>query len=220
MLAFEPIAEKIDHHHQLAEKSAVNALEHALETGKLLLEMKARLKHGEFQRWILGHTQISIRKAQRYMSFAAGKDLSVKKLAGKCDTVSHLATTCDQGSVIDGVWTPKPGHHYLHAGEIASYWVVPDINSEGFHVSKLYQTERDPRVDPKAYADPDDPFDERVWDGMSRYDGTNHPIRRELVGMYLKFIGMNDPTTVLWTSCAAKGLPRPFGEPAGSAHEL
>jgi hypothetical protein len=92
MLAFETIAQKIDHHHQLAEKSAVNALEHAYETGKLLLEMKAKLRHGEFQGWILGqHTQISIRKAQRYMSFVVGKDLTVKKLAGKSDTVSHLS---------------------------------------------------------------------------------------------------------------------------------
>lgn len=220
MLAFEPIAEKIDHHHQLAEKSAVNALEHAHETGKLLLEMKARLKHGEFQRWILGHTQISIRKAQRYMSFAGGKDISVKKLADKCDMVSHLKTACDQGSVIDGVWTPQPGHHYLHTGEDATYWVVPDINSERFHVSKLFRTERDPNIDPETYADPDDPDDEREWDGMSRYHGTPRPIRQEFVGVYLRLIGLREPSSILWESCAAEGTQRPFGEPEGYADEF
>jgi len=144
---------------------------------------------------------------------AQGKTIPLRRLIEKSDTVSHLAIADDQGIVLDGAWHPRLGRYYVHANGTAAYWVVPDSKSKGFHISKLYQTPRDPNVPPAKYADPDDPFDEREWDGMSRYDGTKHPVAREFVGRFLKYYGLEDPTAVVWKSWIDEGLERPFGDP-------
>jgi hypothetical protein len=72
------LAHQIKHHHQLAEKAGHEAMEHAHHAGKLLVQAKARVKHGEWLSWLQSNTQLQPRTAQRYMQFA------------KYDTVSHL----------------------------------------------------------------------------------------------------------------------------------
>lgn len=44
--------------------------EHALEAGRLLIEAKDNLKHGEFGPWLREHVSISERTARRYMTLA------------------------------------------------------------------------------------------------------------------------------------------------------
>jgi len=204
---------EINRLHNLAQASASDAIEYAKQAGLLLIDAKKRLKHGQFLSWINDNLSVSARQVQRYMAVAHGKTIPLRKLIEKSDTVSHLEVKADQGIVIDGDWLPSLDHHYVHADDTAAFWVVPDSKSKGFHISKLYQTPRDPNVPPDQYSDPDDPFDEREWDGMSRYDGTKHPVAQKFVGRFLKYFGLDDPTAVVWESWIGEGLERPFGEP-------
>jgi len=217
MLTFESHSHEINRRHLLAHAAANDAIEHAKAAGLLLLEIKGKLKHGQFLNWVRDNAQMSLRQAQRYMAVAQGKTIPLRRLIEKNDTVSHLDSQVDQGLVANGQWLPKSGYFYVFSDINAAYWVVPDLNPRGFHVSKHYQIERDPTVPPEQYADPDDPHDEREWDGMSMYDGTKHPVRQDWVDAFLRYYGLKDPSTVTWfASGACKGYARPFGEPSSA----
>ena len=218
MLTFESHGQEINRRHLLAHASANDAIEHAKAAGVLLLEMKSRLKHGQFLHWIRDNAKVSLRQAQRYMAVAQGKTIPLRRLIEKNDTaLSHLDSQVDQGLIANGQWQPKIGYLYIYSDGYAAYWVVPDLNPNGFHVSKHYQIERDPTVPPEQYADPDDPHDEREWDGMSMYDGTKHPVRQDRVDASLRYFGLKDPTTLIWSySGACEGSARPFGEPSSA----
>jgi len=213
MLTFETHGQEINRLHLLANQMASDAVSHARSAGLLLLEVKQGMKHGKFLQWVRENAKVSVRQAQRYMAVAQGKTMPLRRLIEKSDTVSHLEVKADQGIVIDGEWLPRLDHCYVHSDDAVTYWVVPDSKSKGFHISKLYQTPRDPNVPTELYADPDDPFDEREWDGLSRYDGTKHPVAEKFVGRFLKYFGLEDPTAVVWKSWIDKGQERPFGEP-------
>ncbi len=220
MREIEDCAQKINEHHEQAHSKACEAMEHAKAAGHLLLQVKASIPHGEFTNWILANLKVSPRQAQRYMDIVRGKQVTVRQLAAKTDTMSVLETPSDQGSVIDGRWVPNMGFHYCYATDDAAYWVVPSSKDDGYHVSKLYQQERDPSVDPSIYADPDDPYDERDWDGISLYDGTSRPVPGKLIHEYFRIIfGIPDATSIVWLSFPGVGLERPFGEPASCSED-
>ncbi|MCB1810092.1 MAG: hypothetical protein KDJ99_34420 [Candidatus Competibacteraceae bacterium] len=48
-------AERINNHHDAAQAAAQSAIEHALQAGQLLIEVKASLAHGELTAWINQH---------------------------------------------------------------------------------------------------------------------------------------------------------------------
>ncbi|HRP94893.1 MAG TPA: DUF3102 domain-containing protein [Rhodocyclaceae bacterium] len=108
-------AADIERHHQLALRHASTAVEHAREAGRLLLEVKATLQHGEWLGWLTAHVSVSPRQAQRYMRAAQGKSLPAPRLLpSKNDTVSHLT--------LDGVPMPT-----FRCGELlCAVAVVPD----------------------------------------------------------------------------------------------
>ncbi len=219
-MELQNIAFLINQHHQTATGNAITAVKHAEAAGQLLLQVKEGLPHGQFTNWIKANLRVSPRQCQRYMDVALGKPIPIRKLAGKYDTVSLLFNPNDQGKVISGKWIPNSGFEYCYPTVGAAYWVTPDSKGQGFHVSKHYQIERDPNVDPKIYADPDDPYDEREWDGMSVYDGTKYPMRADMIDPYLRHIsGLADPSKVQWKSWPSKGRNRPFGEPAAAGYQ-
>jgi len=214
MLTFDSHGQEINRHHLLAQQKATDAVEHAHLAGKLLIEVKKGIKHGSFQNWVIDHLQVSMRQAQRYMAVAQGKTIPLRKLIEKNDTVSHLKKPDDQGTVIDGNWVPTLGYCYVHSADQATFWVVPDnVQPQYVHVSKLYQTERDPNVRPEQFVDPDDPYDEREWDGKSRIDCTKNSVGLNYVHICLMRYGIENLSTVKWESWKTNGSPRPFGAP-------
>jgi hypothetical protein len=76
------LADEVRKAHVAAEAAYRTSVEKAIEVGKLLLEAKAEVKHGEWLPW-LATTGISARTAQRYMQLASLP-------AEKSDTVAHL----------------------------------------------------------------------------------------------------------------------------------
>ena len=72
------ISARLAEHHRLASDQYLTAkelyeaaVEHARLAGVLLLEVKAKLEHGQFLPWLEQHVLFTARTAQRYMAIAA-----------------------------------------------------------------------------------------------------------------------------------------------------
>jgi hypothetical protein len=65
------LAQLITQSHRAADGSAREAVQHAITAGRLLLEVKGRLPHGDFQPWLKQNcADVTLRTAQRYMQIA------------------------------------------------------------------------------------------------------------------------------------------------------
>ena len=199
-------AGEINAHHAAARKKADEAIRkadaavhHAREAGRLLLDVKAVLPHGQFIAWCRENLKVSARQAQRYMAASQGKPPPLKTLASKSDTMSHLSapTPADPPEHLAGEfkpdWQPTAGHwHFAVTDSHGVVWVVPDANDAGFfHVSRLYEE-----------------------GGESLYDGTPRPIEAWLVEDYLRIqYCIEDAWLLPWKSRERPGLSRPVGQP-------
>ena len=62
-----PTAEAINAQHRLCQEAAASAVEHAMNAGEMLMEVKASSNHGEFGPWLEENFEGSARTAQTYM---------------------------------------------------------------------------------------------------------------------------------------------------------
>lgn len=91
-------AAEINRHHRLAREHADAAIQHAITAGRLLLEVKTQLMHGEWTAWLAANVSVSERQAQRYMRAASGKPLI--RSNRKSDTMSDLPDPVARASAI------------------------------------------------------------------------------------------------------------------------
>lgn len=66
----EQLAQRANVAHMRAIETAHNAVEHALEAGRILLEAKKRCRSGTWHAWLNLHFRGSIRTAQAYLRLA------------------------------------------------------------------------------------------------------------------------------------------------------
>lgn len=66
------LRDRLKDEHAAVAKALKTSLKHALTAGDILIEAKARLKHGEWLPWIAS-CGLSVRTAQRYMSLARNR---------------------------------------------------------------------------------------------------------------------------------------------------
>lgn len=66
--------ERINAEHRACEVAAHSAVEHAINAGELLTEVKAELGHGEFGTWLEANFEGTARSAQTYMKLARNRD--------------------------------------------------------------------------------------------------------------------------------------------------
>ena len=105
----DQITKKIQELHESAQTNAETAVSHAVEAGKLLLELKRQLPHGQFLRHVSKNMNISIRQCQRYMAASQGKSpLALSDLTGKSDTMSHLDAEKERE-----IFVPFPDRVYM-----------------------------------------------------------------------------------------------------------
>lgn len=105
--------------------------------GSALLEVKARLKHGQFLHWIESEFSMSFRTAQRFMAVA-------DRFAGKSDSVAHLPVNVlyllSSGKVsdeeVDEVVSGKRSVSSVRQAEAQEEKTIEDYAFDG--VSNLY----------------------------------------------------------------------------------
>lgn len=80
------LAASIRQEHHLAEQHAMQAVNHAMEAGRLLIEAKALCSHGKWLSWLADNFEGSARTAQAYMRLFEHRDL-----LANTQRVSHLS---------------------------------------------------------------------------------------------------------------------------------
>jgi hypothetical protein len=64
------LAARANEEHRQCEQACKEGLQHALEAGRLLLEAKSKVEHGEWAKWLEEHCEFDERLAQKYMQVA------------------------------------------------------------------------------------------------------------------------------------------------------
>ena len=174
-ITFELITQ-INTHHQNAMKQASDAVKSAEAAGKLLLEVKAALPHGEFTKWIKENLSVSDRQVQRYIAVAQGKTVPIRKLLGKTDTVSVLN---------DSIFVPRPGHIFIakDVGAVDNHYLVESCSEWPNFFFVTHITNED---------GPD--------------EMTARPVEAMAVHDNLIYYGMPDPLNVEWLVKKSNGV--------------
>jgi len=104
----QSLAAQVNAAHEHACASVRAGLDSAREAGSVLLEVKGRLRHGEFLPWVAAHTQLSARTAQGYMRLsrkwpllAAGEDTQRVAHLSLRGALALLAEPEDAGDTSD-----------------------------------------------------------------------------------------------------------------------
>jgi len=178
--------------HNLAQASASDAVEYAKQAGLLLIEVKNKLKHGQFQSWITKNLSVSVRQAQRYMDVANGKPVAIRNLIGKYDTMSHLEKPFGKS-----LFTPESGHKYetvVWISEPDALWVLIDpfkpLEENNFLI--------------RCYTLKEDGFDKSIV-----LDQTMRPIPALLVYTFLQSFGLGEPQLAHWNTSPSEGFNQP-----------
>jgi hypothetical protein len=90
-----------------AEADFQSALQHALNAGQMLSEVKAQLPHGQFGPWVRAHIDVGEREARNYMRLAANRQ-RVADLPSIRQAVALLAEPKPEVEVIDADENPEP----------------------------------------------------------------------------------------------------------------
>jgi hypothetical protein len=77
------LAERINNAHDAAFRAAQSAVEAAVECGRLLIEAKSQIPHGQWLPWLEANTRVGARQSQKYMRLAGA--------SGKNELGSHLS---------------------------------------------------------------------------------------------------------------------------------
>ena len=175
------IADQINSHAEQATSKAGEAVQHAIEAGKLLIEVKASLAHGQFGAWLESNVTVTARQARRYIAAAEGKPSPIRAISAiKSDTVSVLA---HDDAEAKPTWEPIPGHQMMATQGGVTYWVTESLEHRGyFHFTKMFYT------------------------GATEF--TAKPCSSVAVEMFLEHFGLKDPAQQAWTITPIEGGER------------
>lgn len=178
-----------------AHDKADEAIGFAAQAGRLLLEAKATIPHGEWLGWLEQNIWVTPRQAQRYMQIAQGKPLPARKVAtvmdaekpsAKTTPVSHLEVDAPRmmpGSPDAAEFVPEQGFCYALAMPNTTVYVVePSIKHPGyFFVAKM-----DSATDMTVH--------------------TRRPVGAAWVEANLEYYGLENPASRDWRMMASAGV--------------
>ncbi len=75
------LAARIQAAHEAATTTMRQGCEHAIKAGRLLIEAKNQVPHGQWLRWLQKHCQVSERMAQYYMTLARAFEANPQRVA-------------------------------------------------------------------------------------------------------------------------------------------
>src|SRR5262245_26802968 len=87
----DELARRSNDAHLKAVTNARQALEHALEVGRLLTEAKATARHGAWLPWLRDNCTMSERSAQAYMRLWSSRDHIEKEYASDPQRVADFS---------------------------------------------------------------------------------------------------------------------------------
>lgn len=177
-----------------AHDKADEAVGFAMQAGKLLLEAKAGIAHGEWLGWLEQNIWVTPRQAQRYMQVALGRPLPVRAVASagtakappKTTPVSHIEVDAPRlmpGDPDAADFVPERGRAYATVLPDTSIYVVePSLKHPGyFFVSKMDAT-----------------TDEVIE--------TRRPVGAGWVEANLQYYGLESPAAMNWRVCESVGV--------------
>ena len=127
--ALDALAERINTGHQAYLATARKALEHALDAGATLHEVKTGLPHGEWLPWLKANCpRISERSAQRYIRLAKNRD----RLSEKSATVADLTLREAERVLSDRELVPPDGSALKAIWEGGEAYIWPSAEHPGF----------------------------------------------------------------------------------------
>ena len=127
--ALDALAERINAGHEAYLATARKALEHALDAGATLHEVKTGLPHGEWLPWLKTNCPgISERSAQRYIRLAKNKD----RLKEKSATVADLTLREADWILSDRDLVPPDGCAMTANWEDNVFFIFPAAEHPGF----------------------------------------------------------------------------------------
>jgi hypothetical protein len=103
------LAEQINVSHQEAVRAASSAVEHAIETGRLLALAKSRVPHGEWLLWLKTNCKFKPRTAQKYIETARVRDEL------KCARNAHLGSKVLRDGIPEVVKAAEDGRMSVSA---------------------------------------------------------------------------------------------------------
>lgn len=177
------LAADINRHHELADSKAHEAIEHAVEAGKLLLEAKAAVPHGEWIGWLQSNVWVTPRRCQQYIRAALGKTTPVKAIFGsepKANTkpISYLEVDAPRNFAWEPpapAFVPDAALCYGHVlADGTAYLVEPSSRHPGFF------------------------FVSRLNNDDVSYDCTRRPIGAQWVESNLQHYGLELPDAAAW----------------------
>lgn len=87
------LAAEINKSCELAHDKADEAIGYAMQAGKLLLEAKAAVPHGDWLSWMRTNLTVTPRQAQRYMRIAQGRPMPARCFGGSKDGPASVFLT-------------------------------------------------------------------------------------------------------------------------------
>jgi hypothetical protein len=97
-MTLDELANGIRDKHSKVLSSFQTSVTHAMEVGDWLNAAKAKVKHGQFEAWVLDHCHLSDRTVRRYMAMAKDRTQIEARLAAK---TANLADLNAQGLLTD-----------------------------------------------------------------------------------------------------------------------
>lgn len=180
------LAADINRHHELACLRADEAINHAAEAGKLLLEAKAAISHGQWLPWLEENIWVPPRQAQRYMQVAQGRPLPIRAISPKTTPVSHLEVDAPRlvaGDPDAAEFVPEAGHCYaVILPDTTVFAVEPSLKHPGyFFVSKMDA-------------------------GTDMVEHTRRPVGAGWVEANLQYYGLEKPSAAEWRIKTSAGV--------------
>ena len=89
-MTLDELANGIKDKHSKVLFSFQSSVTHAMEVGDWLNAAKAKVKHGQFEAWVVDHCKLSDRTARRYMEMARDRTQIEGRLAAKTANLADL----------------------------------------------------------------------------------------------------------------------------------
>lgn len=197
------LAAEINKACELAHDKADEAINYAMQAGKLLLEAKGALPHGDWMPWLEANVWVSPRQAQRYMQIAQGRPLPARKVAVAIQAAASVKTAAKTTPVshLDAVRAPRlmPGVpekiDFMPAPLRAYAALMPD--------GTMFVVE--PSLQHPGYC-----FVSRLNTDSDTYDCTRRPVGAQWVEGNLQYFGLERPADADWRECVCRGVGEPL----------